>query len=337
MLSQVAEICEIVGRMDEASRETPDSWGASSPYLRKDNRIRSIHSSLAIENNSLSLDQVTDVIDGKRVLGLEREIQEVRNAFASYEKLKNYAPTSSEDLLAAHGMMMKNIDSRAGRFRSKGVGIYRGSQLVHMAPPADRVPYLIDQLLSWLATTELHPVIASAIVHYELEFIHPFSDGNGRLGRLWQTLILSTWKPQLAYLPVESVIHREQQDYYKALGKSDAIAEATPFIDFILSAIITTLRHKESVFHTQTDPVTDLVTDPVSPQVLKLLLHLDKIQESNTEKLMLALKIKHRPTFRANYLKPALQQKLIQLTQPDTPNSPTQKYKLTAKGLSFLK
>jgi len=334
ILSQVAEICEQVGRLDSLFRAGEELGGAPAPHLRKNNRIRTIHSSLAIENNSLSLDQVTDVIAGKRVLGLEREVQEVRNAFAAYQNLEKWNPKSSDDLLAAHGCMMKEmmkeIDSAAGRFRSQGVGIYRGSQLVHMAPPADRVPYLIDQLFNWLDQTELHPLIASAVVHYELEFIHPFSDGNGRIGRLWQTLILTKWNPIFEELPVETIIHQEQTSYYKALGKADAIAEATPFIDFTLSAIITALRQHQ--VH-QADQVTDQVND----QVKKLLLVLSPLQEASVEQLIAALKLKHRPTFRSNYLRPAIEQQLVTMTQPNAPNSPTQKYKLTAIGNRLLK
>ena len=155
-----------------------------------------------------------------------------------------------------------------------------------------------------------------------------FPHTRGRIGRLWQTLILSQWNANLAYLPVETVIHKEQQDYYRALGKADSIAEATPFIDFMLSAIITALRHKETASQIQTDPVTD----PVSPQIQKLLIVLSEMQQANTEKLMLALKLKHRPTFRANYINPAIKQGLIHLTQPNNPNSPTQQYRLTANG-----
>ena len=195
MLSRVAEIAELVGQW----RSTQSS---QVPMLRRENRIRTIQASLAIEHNTLSLEQVTVVIDGKPVLGLPREIQEVRNAFAAYEAMSAWAPTSSADLLRAHGRLMHGLCDDAGQWRSSGVGIYRGEQLVHMAPPATQVPRLMEQLMQWLAETEAHPLIASCALHYELEFIHPFSDGNGRMGRLWQTVILSRWQPVMAFLPV---------------------------------------------------------------------------------------------------------------------------------------
>lgn len=235
ILNRVAEISERLGR-----------WAANhnnslSPHLRRDNRIKTIQASLAIENNTLSLEQVTAVLDGKRVLGLPHEIQEVRNAFIAYEKLNDWQADNINHLLAAHHALMAGLLDDAGQFRSGGVGIYRGKELVHMAPPANRVPVLMQQLLNWLKTTDLHPLIASCIFHYEFEFIHPFADGNGRMGRLWQTLILSRWQPILAYLPVETVIRNQQQLYYTALQQADKSAEATPFIGFMLDALFTAM------------------------------------------------------------------------------------------------
>ena len=235
ILNRVAEISERLGR-----------WAAThnnslSPHLRRDNRIKTIQASLAIENNTLSLEQVTAVLDGKRVLGLPHEIQEVRNAFIAYEKLNDWQADNINHLLAAHHALMAGLLDDAGQFRSGGVGIYRGKELVHMAPPANRVPVLMQQLLNWLKTTDLHPLIASCIFHYEFEFIHPFADGNGRMGRLWQTLILSRWQPILAYLPVETVIRNQQQLYYTALQQADKSAEATPFIGFMLDALFTAM------------------------------------------------------------------------------------------------
>ena len=235
ILNRVADISERLGR-----------WAANhnnslSPHLRRDNRIKTIQASLAIENNTLSLEQVTAVLDGKRVLGLPHEIQEVRNAFIAYEKLNDWQADNINHLLAAHHALMAGLLDDAGQFRSGGVGIYRGKELVHMAPPANRVPVLMQQLLNWLKTTDLHPLIASCIFHYEFEFIHPFADGNGRMGRLWQTLILSRWQPIIAYLPVETVIRNQQQLYYTALQQADKSAEATPFIGFMLDALFTAM------------------------------------------------------------------------------------------------
>jgi len=229
LLSRVAEIAELVGQW----RSTQSS---QIPFLRRENRIRTIQASLAIEHNTLSLEQVTAVIDGKAVLGLQREIQEVHNAFAAYEALPNWDPASPADLLTAHGRLMLGLCDDVGRWRTQGVGIYRGSQLVHMAPPASQVPRLMTQLLEWLAHTEAHPLIASCALHYELESIHPFHDGNDRIGRLWQTLILSRWQSVLAFLPVETVIQSRQEAYYQQLSRADSRSDCTDFILFLLEA-----------------------------------------------------------------------------------------------------
>ena len=230
-LNLVAQISELLGRWSVSAD------ASLAPQLRRDNRIRTIQASLAIENNSLSLEQVTAVLAGKRVLGQPREIQEVRNAFVAYEHMADWQPGSRGDLLAAHGLLMAGLVDAPGRFRRGGVGIFRGDKPVHMAPPASRVGALINQLLGWLDRTDVHPLIASCVFHYEFEFIHPFADGNGRMGRLWQTLILGRWQPMLAYLPVETVIRSQQQDYYAALAASDQASDATPFMEFMLQAL----------------------------------------------------------------------------------------------------
>lgn len=241
MLALVADISELVGRLS-ALRDT-----ALTPQLRRGNRIRTIQASLAIENNTLSLEQVTAVLDGKQVLGMPREIQEVRNAFAAYEAMPGWQLSARADLLKAHGLLMQGLIDDAGQFRQSGVGIYRGERLLHMAPPANRVGALVEYLLGWLARTDLHPLIASCVFHYEFEFIHPFADGNGRMGRLWQTLILSQWRPVLAYLPVETVIRDQQEAYYAALQVSDQQAEATAFVEFMLHALKQALVEAASV------------------------------------------------------------------------------------------
>lgn len=236
MFGSVAEIAERVGAWNAANRAT------LLPQLRRGNRIRSIQASLAIEHNTLSVEQVTAVLDGKPVLGTPREIQEVLNAFAAYETMAEWQPTRLDDLLAAHERLMRGLVEDAGRLRSGGVGIYQGTQVVHVAPPASRLPALMHGLLDWLARTDAHPLIASCAFHYELEFIHPFSDGNGRIGRLWQTLILSRWQPMLAFLPVETVIKRRQADYYRLLGEADQAGDCTAFIGFLLEAIADALQ-----------------------------------------------------------------------------------------------
>lgn len=313
MLALVAEIAEQVGRLTVGQEVA-----ALTPQLRRGNRIRTIQASLAIENNTLSVEQVTAVLDGKRVLGLPREIQEVRNAFAAYEAMPGWQPHSQADLLAAHGLLMQGLIDDAGRYRQGGVGIYREGRLLHMAPPASRVASLMQDLLRWLGASDWHPLIASCVFHYEFEFIHPFADGNGRMGRLWQTLMLSQWRPVLAYLPVETVIRDQQEAYYAALSTADQAAEATPFVEFMLAALRQAL-----VEAGQSDQVTDQVTD----QVARLLQALPSGAALKSSELMQRLGLSHRPTFTQNYLKPALAAGLIEMTDPASPRSPAQQYR----------
>ena len=319
-LTLVGEICERIGRW--GGRELP-----LSPQLRKANRIQSIQASLAIENNSLGIEQVTAILEGKRVIGSMREIQEVRNAIECYDHLPTWKPALVEDFLAAHGLMMKALVDHAGVFRHGGVGIYRGSQLIHMAPPAERVEHLVGDLFEWLARTDLHPLIASSILHYEIEFIHPFSDGNGRLARLWQSLTLSQWHAELAYLPVESLIRDYQAEYYEALGAADRLAEATPFVEFMLTIIRETL---------DTAPASDQVSAQVSDQVKSLLKAYGPDGELTADELLRRLGLRHRPTFRKNYLNPALSSGVVEMTEPDSPRSPTQRYRLTDAGKRLI-
>lgn len=235
ILNAVAEIGELLGRWSAGQ-------GDLSPQLRRENRIRTIQASLAIEHNSLSLEQVTAVLDGKRVLGLPREIQEVHNAFAAYEQLPNWQASNGKHLLAAHALLMQGLLDRPGQWRDGGVGIFRDNVLLHMTTPANQIPRLMRDLLGWLAKTDSHPLIVSCVFHYELEFIHPFSDGNGRLGRLWQTLIFSHWRPAMAYLPVESIIRDQQEAYYRVLGEADKASDCTVFIEFMLQALLAALQ-----------------------------------------------------------------------------------------------
>lgn len=317
ILALVAEIGELVGGWRAAA------GGRISPRLRRENRIRSIHGSLAIEANTLGIDQVTDILEGKRVLGSPREIQEVRNAIGCYDGLPAWRSDSIGDFLAAHGVMMRALVDRAGVFRSSGVGIYRGAQLVHMAPPAERVEHLVNDLFTWLRTTDHHPLIASSILHYEIEFIHPFADGNGRMGRLWQSLALSAWHKELAWLPVESVVSQRQEAYYNALGESDKLADSHPFVEFILTAIRDTLAAAS---------LTDQVGDQVGDQVKALLRCLKGGRAVTAAELMMRLDLRHKPTFRKNYLNPALAVGLVEMTEPASPRSPTQRYRLVLPG-----
>lgn len=213
--------------------------------LRKANRIKTIHSSLAIEGNNLTENQVRDIINGKNVVAPLKEIQEVKNAIATYELYPKLNPFSVEDLLKAHGVMMQALTGDAGRFRAGGVGVFSEKGCVHMAPPADRVPMLINDLFEWLAESTDHLLIRSCVFHYEFEFIHPFSDGNGRMGRLWQSLILGRLHPLFEHLPVENMVYANQQAYYDVITESSRVADSSPFIDFMLNEILNALKaHK---------------------------------------------------------------------------------------------
>ncbi len=213
------------------------------PELRRKTRIRSIHSSLAIENNQLSLFQVEDVINGKMVIGEQKDIQEVKNAYKAYDELDNINPYSIEDLKRLHGIMTFLIEEDAGRFRNHGEGVYDGDDLIFMCPPAKMVGTLMDNLFEWMnkAKGTVNPLILSCVFHYEFVFIHPFGDGNGRMSRLWQTAILADWEEMFKYLPIESMIKKNQQDYYKAIYNCNNAGNSTEFIEFMLKMINDTI------------------------------------------------------------------------------------------------
>jgi len=236
ILSLVAEISEAVGRL---SAFADDPGGLR---LRRINRVRTIQGTLAIEGNTLSPEQVTAIIEGKKVIAPLREIQEARNAIAVYDRFDRWRFQSEMDLLEAHGLMMKGLIEEAGVYRKGGVGVMGGEKVVHMAPPAGRVPELMGSLFNWLASSREHPLITGAVFHYEFEFIHPFADGNGRLGRLWQSLILACWKPMFADIPVESMILKHQAEYYQAFHESTNQTDYAPFIEFMLNPIMQTLK-----------------------------------------------------------------------------------------------
>ncbi len=314
----IAEISERIGRIT-VSREA-----AVNPRLRRENRIRTIHSSLSIEQNTLSLEQVTAVLNGKRVLGNPNEIREVRNAYEAYELTQRLDPLSVEDLLKAHRLMMNGLVPENGKFRSGGVGVFNGETLVHMAPPAKLVPGHIDSLFSWYRRSELHPLIKSAVFHYEFEFIHPFADGNGRLVRMWHSLLLGKWNELFFWLPMEELIRERQKDYYDALGAADARGDSAGFVELMLEIIRDSLA--EAAERADTDQDTDQDTAQDDARVARLLSVLGGETLSAAE-LMAHLGLSHRRTFRENYLDPALERKLIERTVPDKPTSRHQKYR----------
>lgn len=232
IVNLVAEIAELVGRL------TSRNQLSTNPIMRKANRIRTIHGSLAIEQNALSLEQVTAVLEGKLVLAPPKDIAEVKNAFEIYERLDELDPYSVDDLLTAHGIMTKNLTEESGVFRSRPVGVVdQEGHILHFGTLPQYVPDLVMELLNWVKNSDVHMLIRSCVFHYEFELIHPFADGNGRVGRLWHTLLLSRWNPAFAWLPVESIIHDRQEEYYAAINTSNNAGESTAFIEFMLSAI----------------------------------------------------------------------------------------------------
>lgn len=237
MLHSISEISAELGKMEGSKLVSP------GPKLRKQNRIKTIQATLAIEGNTLSVDQITAVVEGKKVLGPSKEIVEVQNAVHLYEELLSYDPYSLKDFLRAHQKLMATLIDSNGAFRNRNVGVLKGSRVSHLAPKPRLVPELMNHLLDWAKSEkELHPLIKSCVLHYEIEFIHPFMDGNGRMGRFWQTLVLAHYENIFAYLPVESLIKENQKKYYRVLEKCDRLGECTLFIEFILELILRSVK-----------------------------------------------------------------------------------------------
>ena len=232
MIDLVAEIAELMGRL------TVTTQLSGNPVLRRNNRIRTIHGSLAIEQNTLSIEQVTAVLNGKHVLAPPKDITEVKNAYEIYERLDTLDPYSVDDLLTAHGVMTRDLVEKSGQFRSKPVGaVDQNGQVLHLGTLPAYVPGLVEELLDWTKHSTVHMLIRSCVFHYVFELIHPFADGNGRIGRLWHTLLLSQWNPLFAWLPIESIIHNNQQAYYDAINQANEEVESTTFIEFMLTIL----------------------------------------------------------------------------------------------------
>ena len=314
ILKYVASISEKLGKLNAVQGLE------NKPHLRKNNRIKSIHASLKIEANSLSLGQVRDVINGKLVLGEQKEIQEVKNAYAAYEKLSEIDPYSINDLKHYHGIMTRYLVDEAGEFRSSEEGVFSGERCIFMAPPARLVPQLMSNLFVWMksAKDDVHPLILSSIFHYEFVFIHPFTDGNGRMARLWHTAMLAKWKPILEYIPIESQIEKFQEEYYDAISKCHMEGAATIFIEFMLFQI---------------DKILDEVSAQITgdneqlPEHIQRLLSIMEYDVAYTGKaLMEKLGLKSKEGFRRNYLIPAIEMKLIRMTVPEQPRNRNQRY-----------
>jgi len=316
----VAQISESIGRLTALIQIE------NSLMLRKANRIQTIQGSLAIEGNTLSTEQITAILNGKPIIAPPKEVQEVRNALKAYEEIHNWCPEHEHHLLQAHQTLMTGLIDEVGQYRHGGVGVMSGDQVVHMAPPATQVHRLMGDLLHWLAEGNEHPLIKSSVFHYEFEFIHPFADGNGRMGRLWQTLILSNWNPIFLNIPVESLIYQNQKAYYEALQLSTDHSDSAPFIEFILQMILDAIVASSNINH-DTAQDSDHVTVQASDQVKRLIEKMEQREYSLSE-LMSLLDLSHRATFQKNYLNPALDGGLIERTLPDKPKSPNQKYKL---------
>ena len=289
------------------------------PILRRNNKIKSIHSSLAIEANSLSLNQVKDVIEGKVVLGPLKEIQEVKNAYNAYSNITNFDGYSEQELLKAHFLLTNSVCDLPGKYRNHGEGVFDGSKVIFVAPPHDLVPSLMKDLFKWLKNDEETPMlIKSCIFHYEFVFIHPFSDGNGRLARLWQNILLCKWKPVFEYIPIESFIQKYQQEYYNKIALCHSIGKSNDFIEFMLTVIDSTLD--DILFNIQRE------CENISDQVNKLLSVLEDDIPYSANEIMKRLNIKSKETLRNTYLNPAIENGLIRMTIIDKPNSKNQKY-----------
>ena len=314
MLELVSSIAEKTGRIS--------SHGGleSRPHLRRNNRIRSIHSSLKIEANSLSLNEVRDVLNGHLVLGDQKEIQEVKNAFAAYEKISEIDPSSMEHLKELHGIMTHLTVEESGAFRRGEEGVFSGNACIFVAPPTHMVEGLMQDLLSWVKRSEgkVHPLILSAVFHYEFVFIHPFADGNGRMARLWHTVILSRWRSLFRYIPLETLIERFQKQYYDAIAQCHANGNSNAFIEFMLKII--DLALDDAIAQ------VDRECAESSIYVKRLLGVMEYDVPYAAGELMERLGLKSKETLRRHYLHPAMASGHIRMTLPDTPSSRNQRY-----------
>lgn len=315
MLQKVSDIMEKIGKLDSYSNLD------KTPYFRKQTKINSIHSSVAIENNPLSLEQVKDVINGKLVVGEQKDIQEVKNAYKTYEMLKDINPYSIDDLKKVHGVMTFLVEDVSGEFRTTPEGVFdENGNCIFVCPKGDRVNILMNDLFEWLNENKdtIHPLILSSIFHYEFVFIHPFTNGNGRMVRLWQNSILYQWKNIFEYLPIESKIHKYQDEYYNSIAQCHKNANSNVFIEFMLKMIDETLDEAISTSHL---PITNETIN-----INKLLDVMETGKPMTANEIMEKLEIKSKETLRGRYLDPAIKQGLVNLTIPDKPTSKNQMY-----------
>ena len=311
---------EILSRAIIISEKTVKMDNYKKTYLRKQTRINSIHSSLAIENNSLTIEQVKDVIDGKMVMGPQKEIHEVKNAYNAYEMIPNVDPYSIADLKKVHGVMTFLTVEESGEFRVGAEGVFDGDKCIFVCPPPEMINTLMQNLFDWMSENKdtLHPLILSSVFHYEFVFIHPFSDGNGRTARLWQNILLYNWKEVFEYLPIESLIHKYQTEYYKVIDNCNKKGDSTEFIEFMLRMIDETL---DGALSTPSVPINQETIN-----INKLLNCLESNVPLSANEIMQRLNIKSKTTLRNGYLHPAIKMGLVKLTNPDNPNSSKQTY-----------
>ena len=314
MLTIVSDIMKKIGQLDNYKDLN------KMPILRRNNRISSIHSSLAIEANSLSLNQVKDIIDGKIVLGPQKEIQEVKNAYNAYEMIESINPFSIDDLKKIHGVMTYLTIDESGCFRKGNEGVFDGDKCIFVAPKPEMINNLMTNLFNWLKENKdkVHPLILSSVFHYEFVFIHPFSDGNGRMARLWQNAILSKWEKIFEYVPIETEIKEYQDDYYKAIQNCNMSGDSTMFIEFMLKMINEVLSKLVEN--------TKKASNYTSIYIKKLLDAMDENVPMTSIELMEKLGLKSKKSFRENYLKPAIENGLIKMTDKENPTSRNQRY-----------
>ncbi len=315
MLDNISSIMKKIGKLDNYKELN------KMPILRRNNRIKSIHSSLAIEANSLSLDEVKDVIDGKTIIGSQKEVQEVKNAYEAYSKIKEVDPYNLNDLKKIHGILTYLTVTESGKFRVGNEGVFdEKGNCIHICPPPEQVSELMKQLFNWMKKNkdEIHPLIMSSIFHYEFVFIHPFSDGNGRTARLWQNIILSNWEDIFEYVPIESEIMKYQKEYYSSINNCNQVGDSTEFIEFMLKMINETLDNLIIGINTQ--------INHISSYVKRLLEVMEPGVNYSRVELMDLLELKSRVSFVDNYLNPAIENGLVKMTYPDSPTNKNQTY-----------
>jgi Fic family protein len=317
----LAKIVETVTRLEFGTEFKRDI------KLHRENRVRTIHASLAIEGNSLTLGEVTAVIEGKVVAGKQAEVKEVKNAYEAYDKIMTFDPYAIKDFLKAHKLMTQGLVAESGTFRSGDVGVFDGGVAVHIGARPQFVPQLMEDLFGWAKTSELHPVLKSAILHYEIETIHPFADGNGRMGRLWQTLLLAKWNVIFAWIPMESVLYRNRPQYYQAIEGARKVNNSGMFIEFTLSALYEVIAEqaKHQVKHEDKHQVE--LTDTQ----LAVLNALGNNVLSRKE-IFAAIEMNGDSRSFKRHIEPLFAEGLIEMTVPDKPNSRLQKYRLTEVG-----